>query len=342
MHLAGGDFIIRNMIQGRRKTILIILIIFLIAIVFLWQSVNKTTLYVNNSFHKTYCFYLDKEFITVIPQNSVVELRLKSRKNAMIAVSERLNEIPIEEFTVNVGGKSFRYNISDFSDSTNGKNKNKAVLTIGGKVLEKPVQRITLDTLHRIMMNKLPRKMDTLQRFSQADGIKMAGDIGDLSSMKWIDAILKMPEHRSVWDEALRSTGKIGGNNAVPVLKTYLKHADMDIAFAAVDGLGNMKSSAAQMALIDEYRAAESAKLRRVILTKLGQSPMSFDIKVFVLRELEKPEPENLELLLDIAARKHIKESVPLLKKIKAGKNKLSREIISRINQSIKEIESYK
>lgn len=344
MLLASHAFIIMNMISGRRKTIVIFLILFLLAVVFIWLSVNKTWLYINNSSHKTLCFYIDGEFITVVPAHSAVELRLKSRKNASIGIRERLDGMPLEEFTVNLGGKSFIYNISDFSDApkeimTDG---NKAVLLIGGKIPEKPVQRITLDTLHRMIMNKLPRKMETLRRFSQADGIKMAGDVGDISSMNWILAILKLPEHRAVWDEALRSIGKLGGNNAVNILKTYLKHTDMDIAFAAIDSLSGMRSASAQMILMETYRSTDSGKLKKVILAKFAEMPLSFDIKVFILRELGKSEPDNIELLFNIASKKKIKEAVPLLKKMRAKNHKLSRETVSRINQTVKLIESNK
>jgi hypothetical protein len=332
------------MISGRRKTIIIFLALFLIAIVYIWLSVNKTWLYINNSFHKTLCFYINGEFITVVPAHSSVELRLKSRKNALIGIRQRLDGIPLEEFTVNLGGKSFIYNVSDFSDTPKEMkvDENKTVLQIGGQIPENPVQRITLDTLHRMIMNKLPRKMETLRRFSQADGIKMAGDIGDISSMNWILAILKLPEHRAVWDEALRSIGKLGGNNAVNILKTYLKHTDMDIAFAAIDGLSEMQSSSAQLILMDTYRVTDSSTLRKAILANLAEMPLSFDIKVFTLGELEKGEPDNFEMLLDIVGRKKIKEAVPLLKKIKARNYKLSRDTVSLINQSIKTIESYK
>jgi hypothetical protein len=332
------------MISGRRKTIIIFLTLFLIAIVYIWLSVNKTWLYINNSFHKTLCFYINGEFITLVPAHSAVELRLKSRKNALIGIRERLDGIPLEEFTVNMGGKSFIYNISDFSDAPKEikMDGNKAVLQIGGKIPENPVQRITLDTLHRMIMNKLPRKMETLRRFSQADGIKMAGDIGDISSMNWILAILKLPEHRAVWDEALRSIGKLGGNNAVNILKTYLKHTDMDIAFAAIDSLSGMQSASAQITLMDAYRVTDSNKLQKAILDKFAEMPLSFDIKVFYLGELEKAEMDKFEMLLDIVGKKKIKEAVPLLKKIKARNQKLSRESLSLINQTIKKIESKK
>jgi hypothetical protein len=318
--------------------------LFLIAIVYIWLSVNKTWLYNNNSFHKTLCFYINGEFITLVPAHSAVELRLKSRKNALIGIRERLDGIPLEEFTVNMGGKSFIYNISDFSDAPKEikMDGNKAVLQIGGKIPENPVQRITLDTLHRMIMNKLPRKMETLRRFSQADGIKMAGDIGDISSMNWILAILKLPEHRAVWDEALRSIGKLGGNNAVNILKTYLKHTDMDIAFAAIDSLSGMQSASAQITLMDAYRVTDSNKLQKAILDKFTEMTLSFDIKVFYLGELEKAEMDKFEMLLDIVGKKKIKEAVPLLKKIKARNQKLSRETLSLINQTIKKIESKK
>jgi hypothetical protein len=342
--LSNYAFIILKMISGRRKTIIIFLTLFLIAIVYIWLSVNKTWLYINNSFHKTLCFYINGEFITLVPAHSAVELRLKSRKNALIGIRERLDGIPLEEFTVNMGGKSFIYNISDFSDAPKEikMDGNKAVLQIGGKIPENPVQRITLDTLHRMIMNKLPRKMETLRRFSQADGIKMAGDIGDISSMNWILAILKLPEHRAVWDEALRSIGKLGGNNAVNILKTYLKHTDMDIAFAAIDSLSGMQSASAQITLMDAYRVTDSNKLQKAILDKFTEMPLSFDIKVFYLGELEKAEMDKFEMLLDIVGKKKIKEAVPLLKKIKARNQKLSRETLSLINQTIKKIESKK
>jgi hypothetical protein len=333
-----------NMISGRRKTIITFLILFFIAIVFIWLSVNKTWLYINNSFHKTLCFYIDGEFITIVPAHSAVELRLKSRKNALIGIRERLDGMPLEEFTVNLGGKSFIYNISDFSDSLKEikADGNKAVLLIGGKIPEKPVQRITLDTLHRMIMNKLPRKMETLRRFSQADGIKMAGDVGDISSMNWILAVLKLPEHRPVWDEALRSIGKLEGNNAVNILKTYLRHTDVDIAFAAIDGLISTQSASAQIILTETYRITDSNELKKAILAKFAEIPLSFDIKVFILGELERTEPDNMEQLLNIVSRKQIKEAVPLLKKIKTKNHKLSRETVSRINQAVKAIESYK
>jgi len=333
-----------NMISGRRKTIVIFLILFFIAIVFIWLSVNKTWLYINNSFHKTLCFYIDGEFITLVPAHSAVELRLKSRKNALMGIRERLDGMPLEEFTVNLGGKSFVYNISDFSDAPKEMKKdgNRAVLLIGRKIPEKPVQRITLDTLHRMIMNKLPRKMETLQRFSQTDGIKMAGNVGDISSMNWILAVLKLPEHRTVWDEALRSIGKLGGNNAVNILKTYLKHTDMDIAFAAIDSLSGMQSASSQLILMDTYRSTDSIKLRKAILAKFAETPLSFDIKVFILRELGKSEPDNIEQLLNIVSRKQIKEAAPLLKKMRTKNHKLSRKTLSLINQTVKAIESNK
>jgi hypothetical protein len=329
------------MISGRRKTIVIFLILFFIGIVFIWLSVNKTWLYINNSFDKTLCFYINGEFITIVPSRSVVELRLKSRKNALVGIRERLDGMPLEEFTINLGGKSFIYNISDFSDALKEikADGNKAALLIGGKIPEKPVQRITLDTLHRMIMNKLPRKMETLRRFSQMDGIKMAGDVGDISSMNWILAVLKLPEHRPAWDEALRSIGKLGGNNAVSILKTYLKHTDMDVAFAAIDGLVITQSASAQIILMETYRTTDSNKLKKAILTKFAEIPSSFDIKIFILGELEKTEPDNLEQLLNIAGKKKIKEALPLLRKIKTKNHRLSIETLSRINQTIKIIE---
>lgn len=328
------------MISGHRKTIIFLLLIFLAVIIFIWVSVNKAGLYVCNPSGKPYCFYLDGKFISVIPSNSTVELKLKSRKNALIGVSEKVGGMLVEEFTVNIGGKSVIYNITDISlkpETVPGKDKNR-VLLMSGKTPERAFQKISLDTLHRMIMNKLPDKMESLKPITQEDAVRMSGDIGDTDSMEWLLAILKLPDHRTVWEEALRSIGKIGGNQALTLLRKYLKSEDIDIAIGALDGLAIVNSAAAQQTLIETYNDTLTPALKKAIISKMTEIPINFDIKAFVLRELDKGNIENLDSLLLIVGSNKIKQALPYLKRIKLQNKGLSAGQISAINNVIKKL----
>lgn len=328
------------MIFKNRKTIFILLFVFLAAILFFWFSVKKVTFFVNNSSAKALCLYADGKFLSVIPSKSTVELRLKSSNNTFIGVSEKIGGLLCEEFPVKLGGKSLIYNITDFSASAtnNPGNDKQHLLRISGKIPEKAVQQITIDTLHRMIMNKLPSKMESLKCFRQTDAITMAGDIGDMSSMEWLLSVLKLPEHRIAWEESLRSIGKIGGNNALVILRKYIKNEDLDIVIGAVDGLRNVNTPAAQQVLIEGYYATDRPEVKSIVIEKMSDMPISFDIKAFVLRELDKGNTANLDLLLQIIGKNKIKEAIPFLRRIRTAGKALKKEQVANINSTIKKI----
>jgi hypothetical protein len=323
-----------------RKIVFIFLFIFLAAILFVWFSVKKVEFYVNNPSVRTYCLYVDAKFLSVIPSKSTVELRLKSSNNAIIGVSEKIDGMFSEEFSVKLGGRSQLYNITDLAPtSINAPSKDtKHALLTSGKIPKNAIQKITLDTLHRIIMNKLPSKMETLKRFTQIDAIKMAGDIGDISSTEWLLAILKLPEHRTAWEEALRSIGKIGGNNALVILRKYIRNEEMDIVIGSIDGLALTNTSAAQQVLIEAYYATEQSMIKKAIISKMIEMPLNFDIKAFVLRELDKGSTVNLDSLLQIVGKNKIKEAIPILRKLKAKIKTLTSGQILSINSTIRKI----
>jgi|GEM_PF-6971748 len=301
-----------------RKTIIVVCSILLALIVFLWIKSRTTFLYVTNMTESTYCFYFQDEFKTVIPKKTTVKLKLKKTSSAKLGVSKKIGGMVEEEFTANIGGKNMVYNIMGVNNPEPKSESSDAgsIIRISGELPENAVPKINLDNLHRIMMDKIPDRLESLRRFSPTDGIKIAGDIEDHTSEKWLTAILKLPQHRASWAEALRSIGKLKSNNAVRILKSYFKHEDIDIILAALDGFTYLENPQSNLSLIELYRETDNNPVKTEILRKLLKLPLTFDTRAFVMRELKQENPENLSLILDIVEQKKISKAIPRLKEI--------------------------
>ncbi|MBN2135505.1 MAG: HEAT repeat domain-containing protein [Acidobacteria bacterium] len=230
--------------------------------------------------------------------------------------------IKSEEFTINLGGKYAVYTIYGIPIDKGTKVNSTKIIRITEKEPDKWISKLSVDNLHRIIMNQVPDKYKDLRVFKPEDGIKMIGDAKIEASLDYLHAILKQPKERTIWPETLEAIGKIGGYAAQKTIQSYLYYEDLDIKIGAINAVVFLEPRKASRLLIKLYRNEEDKTLRTYILKKLLSILPNTDIQKFIKTEFKKRNPDNvLEMLQIIESHSYIDLAKDLQTLIKSNKS---------------------
>jgi hypothetical protein len=331
-----------------KKTLLVMFFVFLGLIVYLWYKQSLIELFIENGTDKSYCVFVDNEFKTIAPPGYRVRLRLKSKSNTKIAASETLKGLKAEEFVINLGGKYAIYNIFGLSLDKKNPEKSKKIIRITDEEPEKWISKLSIDNLHRIIMNQLPEKYKDLRIFKPEDGIEMIGNAKIEASLEYLYAILKQPKERAIWPETLEAISKIGGYSAQRTIQTYLYYEDLDIKIGAINAAIFLEPKKASRLLIKLYGNEEDKILQIYILKKLLSIAPNSEIQKFIKTEFRKKNPKNvLEMLHIIESHSYTNLAKDLQNLLKSNKSirsdkQLNKEISTLLRTLENKQRSYK